>query len=70
MPVSAALSSQLDQLTPSEKAAVADALLRQLDEQWQPTDAQLTELQRRERQTDQNPDTTLPIGEELKRLRR
>ncbi len=70
MPVSAALSSQLDQLTPAEKAAVADTLLRQLDEQWQPTDAQLAKLQQRERQAEERPDATLPVGEEIQRLRR
>ena len=70
MSVSLTLASQLEQLTPPEKATVAEVLWRQVDEQWQPTEAQLTELQRREAEAQNSPDGTLPVGEELRRLRR
>ena len=70
MPVSAALTSQLAQLTLTEKAAVADALWRQVDEQWEPTAAQIAELNRRAEEAEKNPASTLPVGEELRRLRR
>lgn len=70
MPVSPALTSQLEQLSLSEKAAIADALWRQLDEKWQPSQAQLAELSRREALAQKNPESTLPVGEEVRRLRR
>lgn len=70
MSVSLTLASQLEQLTPPEKAAVAEALWRQVDEQWQPTEAQLTELSRRETAAQNSPDGTLSVGEEIRRLRR
>jgi hypothetical protein len=70
MSVSLILASQLEQLTPPEKAAVAEALWRQVDEQWQPTEAQLTELQCREDAAQSSSDGTLPVGEEVRRLRR
>ncbi|HEX9784599.1 MAG TPA: hypothetical protein VGA56_17970 [Opitutaceae bacterium] len=70
MPVSSALASELDRLTLQEKAAVADALLRQLEEKWLPDDAQLAELQRREEVAEKKPDSTLSVGEEIRRLRR
>ena len=70
MPVSSSLTSQLAQLTSNEKAAVADELWRQVDEQWHPTEAQLAELNRRAEHAEKHPESTLPVGEELRRLRR
>ncbi len=70
MPVSSTLASQLEGLPADEKAVVADALWRQLDDQWQPTAAQLTALSQREAAVREDPASTLPLGEEIKRLRR
>jgi hypothetical protein len=70
MPVSLSLRSQLDKLAPDEKVAVADALWRQIDDQWQPSDEQLAELRRREDLATSSDSGTLPIGEEIQRLRR
>ena len=49
---------------------VADALWREVDEQWEPTDGQIAELNRRAEQAEKNPESTLPVGEEIRRLRR
>ena len=68
--VSASLSSQLAQLSSQEKAIVADALWREVDELWEPTAGQLAELNRRAEQAEKNPESTLPVGEEIQRLRR
>ena len=70
MPLSPALGSQLDLLSLPEKAAIADALGRQVDEQWEPSEAQLAELNRRADEAERTPDSTLPLGEEIRRLRR
>lgn len=70
MPLSPALGSQLDLLSSPEKAAIADALGRQVDEQWEPSEAQLAELNRRADEAERTPDSTLPLGEEIRRLRR